>query len=375
MNDEIAAPTLNPHLGSIQPYPPGKPIEEVQREYGLQSVIKMASNENPLGPSPRALKAMAKAAREVNLYPDGAGFYLKAALAAKLGVAAEEIVLGNGSDEITGFLAQCYLGPGRELVTSDYAFLRYAMAAQLVDAQATLVPMRAMRHDLKAIGAAISPATTMLCLDIPCNPTGSSLGRRELATFLKKIPPAVIVVLDQAYFEYAQADPEYPDGLAMRRHHPNMVVTRTFSKAYGLAGLRIGYAVMPARMARDLDRVRPPFNTNRLAQAAALAALDDTAHLRRSIRVNAAGLTQLESGLRKLGVKTWPSRANFLLADLRCDARRAFEELLKLGVVTRPMSGYGLTSSLRISIGAAAENRRCLAALARVLGAMRPSRS
>lgn len=360
-------PQLNPHLKTLAPYPPGKPIEEVKREFGLDSVIKLASNENPLGPSPKALKAMAKVAAEMNLYPDGAAFYLKEALAQRLGIAADEIVMGNGSDEITVFLAQAYLNPARELITSTYSFVRYPMAAALAGARCTLIPMKDMKHDLNAIAAACGPDTAIVCLDLPCNPTGTIVTKRELTKFLEKVPRETIVVLDQAYFEFAADDPNFPDGLALRKKFPNLVVMRTFSKAYGLAGLRIGYAVTRPEIVHDLERVRPPFNANRLAQAAALAALDDVTHLKRTMDNNAKGLKLFEDGFKKMGLKSWPSWANFILVDIGRSGPETFKALLALGVVTRPMAGYGLTNFLRISIGTAAENRRCLAALKQVL--------
>ena len=364
----VPPPPCNRHIRKLMPYPPGKPIEEVQREFGLDSVVKLASNENPLGPSPRAVKAMHSAATEMHLYPDGAGFYLKQALADRLGVAPEEIILGNGSDEITTFLGQCYLGPRRGLVTSEYAFIRYKMAAEAAGAPTTVVKMKNMRHDLAAMAKAIDPRTAMICLDVPCNPTGCGLSSRTLIQFLNRVPSETIVLLDQAYHEYAAGtNSDCPDGLVLRDRFPNLVVARTFSKAYGLAGLRIGYAVARREIVGDLDRIRPPFNANRMAQAAALAALDDKAHLRRAIQANARGMKQLEEGFQALGLKSWPSQANFILVDVGGDGREVFHELLKLGVVTRPMAGYGLTRCLRISIGTAAENRRCLNALGKVL--------
>lgn len=365
----VTPPVLNQHLRNLAPYPPGKPIEEVKREFGLDSVIKLASNENPLGPSPRAIKAMAAVAGEMNLYPDGAAFYLKQALAERLGIAPERIVLGNGSDEIMVFLAQAYLNPTRELITSTYSFVRYPMAAELAGAKCTLVPMNDMRHDLNALAKAVNPTTAMIVLDIPCNPTGTIVSRRELVRFLKKIPSEVMVVLDQAYFEFAAGDEDFPNGLDLFDTFPNLIVMRTFSKAYGLAGLRIGYAIARPEIVHDLERVRPPFNANRMSQAAALAALDDKAFLKRSVSVNARGLAQLEKGFKALGLKSWPSWANFILIDLGegRDCRQVFTALLKLGVVTRPMAGYGLTSYLRISVGTPEENKRCLAALKQVL--------
>jgi histidinol-phosphate aminotransferase len=354
------------------PYPPGKPIEEVKREFGLEEVIKLASNENPLGPSPKALRAMAAVAGEMQLYPDGAGYYLKAALADMIGITPEEIMLGNGSDEITVFLAQCYLNRKAGVITSDYSFVRYRNAAELMNAPLTLVPMKNFRHDLKAMLAAVTPTTRMVLLDLPGNPTGTIVTLAELKRFLKALPEHVIPVLDQAYYEYAIVDEDFPDGFDLRTLHPNLVVTRTFSKAYGLAGLRVGYAVAPAWLVHDVERVRPPFNTSRMAQAAALAALDDHQHLRRSVISNLKGLAQLNAGLGKLGLKPVPSHANFVLVDLapRAAGRsggQIFNELLKLGVVVRPMGGYGLSSFIRISVGTAAENRKCLAALRQVL--------
>jgi len=357
---------LHSHLSALAPYPPGKPIEEVQREYGLKHVVKLASNENPLGPSPRALRAMAAAAGEMNLYPDGAGHYLKLALAKKLGVTPEEIVLGNGSDEITLFLALAYLGPGRSLVTSNYAFVRYVMAAQLVNAEPRIVPMKNFRHDPRALAAAVTKSTALVCVDNPCNPTGTILKKAELAKLLRAIPAHVPVLVDEAYYEFACGDPEYPDTLALRKRHPNLIITRTFSKAYGLAGLRIGYGIARPEIVRDLERVRPPFNTSRMAQAAALAALGDAPHLNRSVKVNDQGKQYLLKQLARLGIPCVPTHANFILADFsgRCESGAAlYEQLLRRGVIVRPMGGYGLANHLRISIGTAEENSALLTAL------------
>ncbi|MCE5230496.1 histidinol-phosphate transaminase [bacterium] len=364
----VAPPALNPHLMKLQPYPPGKPIEEVKREFGLDEVIKLASNENPLGPSPRAMKAMAAVAAEMHLYPDGAAFYLRDALAKKLSVSPNELILGNGSDEIALLLMLAYAGPTREVITSQYSFIRYLMEAELAGAPVTLVPMRDMRHDLKAIAAAVNKRTAMICLDVPCNPTGSTLTKRELTRFLDAVPQDVIILLDQAYFEYAAAlDPDFPDGTTLRARRPNLVVTRTFSKAYGLAGLRLGYAIARPEIVTDVNRIRPPFNANRMVQAAGIAALGDAAFLRRATESNRRGMAQMVKGLDKLGIRHWPSVANFILTDVGRDCREVFTELLKLGVVTRPMAGYGLATHLRISIGTRAENAKCLAAMKTVL--------
>lgn len=362
---------LQSHLKELAAYPPGKPIEEVQREYGLDEVVKLASNENPLGPSPRALKAMAATQHEMNLYPDGGGYYLRQALAERLGVTPEEIVLGNGSDEITLFLALCYLGKGRSIVTSDLAFVRYRMAAQLTGARSILVPMKRFAHDTRALAAAVNRTTKILFVDNPCNPTGTMIGRTNLARLLREVPRRVLVVVDEAYYEYAREDPNYPDTLALRKKHPNLIVTRTFSKAYGLAGLRIGYGIAPAEVVRDLDRVRPPFNTNRMAQAAAAAALGDAAHLRRVVATNEQGKAYLAKEFSELGLRCVPTWGNFFLVDFgkrRRQGGEVYEALLRKGVIARPMAGYGLGGHLRITIGKPSENRKLIRALKSILG-------
>ncbi len=360
------ATPLHPHLKGLAPYPPGKPIEEVQREFGLKEVVKLASNENPLGPSPRAMKAMSRVADEMNLYPDGAGYYLKQGIAKKLSVTPEEIVLGNGSDEITLFLALCYLGKDRSIVTSNYAFIRYTMAATLMNARTKIVPMRDFRHDVAGIIKAVDKTTAIVFVDSPCNPTGAILTQSELETLLKKIPSHVLVVLDEAYYEFARADKSYPDSLALRKRYPNLIVTRTFSKAYGLAGLRIGYGIAPAAVTHDLDRVRPPFNTSRMAQAATLAALDDAAHLRRVIANNEKGKAQLNVALTRLGFRCLPSWGNFILAEVPKDCppgAELYASLLRKGVIVRPMDGYGLKRHVRVSIGLPRENKSLIRAL------------
>ena len=359
----VAPPKISKHLQKVTPYPPGKPIEEVQREYGLDSVIKLASNENPCGPSPKAVKAMQAAAGEMNLYPDGGGFYLKQALAGKISVKPDEILLGNGSDEIVVFLTMAYLSARRGMLTSRYSFVRYRMAAELVGAPCRLIEMNDMTHDLDASAAAVDKTTAMICLDIPCNPTGTMVTKRQMTAFLGKIPKDVIVVLDQAYLEFAEDDPKCPDGLQLRKAYPNLIVLRTVSKAYGLAGMRLGYMVARPEIVTDINRIRPPFNTNRMIQIGTIAALEDKAHLRKTLATNAKGMAQLEKGFAKLGLKSWPSHANFILVDVGLDCRQVFEALLRQGVVTRPMAGYGLTTCIRISIGTTAENRRCLTAL------------
>ena len=361
---------LHRHLKTMAPYPPGRPIEDIQREYGLDDVVKLASNENPLGPSPHAVKAMQVTSAEMNLYPDGDGYRLKQALAKNLGVGPEEIVLGAGSDEITTLLAQCYLGPGRSIVTSKYSFIRYAMAARVMDAPIRLAPMKRFRHDSSALAGAVGRSTKLLFIDNPCNPTGAMMTRRELTRLLNSVPERVLVVVDEAYYEYARSDPNYPDTLDLWRRFPNLIITRTFSKAYGLAGLRIGYGIARPEIVNDLNRVRSPFNTNRMAQAAAVAALDDRVHLRRSIATNDKGKIYLEGELKALELRCVRTWANFILTDFTPRGRTGseiYEALLRRGIIVRPMAGYGLNGCARISIGTPAGNRKLIRALKSVL--------
>lgn len=365
---KLTTPLLD-HVKQLSAYPPGKPIEEVQREYRLKEVVKLASNENPLGPSPRAIKAMLASAKEMNLYPDGGGFYLRSAIADRLGVAPEEIILGAGSDEITTLLASCYLSPGRSIVTSEYAFIRYKMAAMQMNAEFRLAPMKTFRHDVDELLWRVDHSTVLIFLDNPGNPTGSMMTKRELTRVLKEVPPNVLVVVDEAYYEFAAADPGYPDSITLRKKHPNLIVKRTFSKAFGLAGVRVGYGVAAPEIVSDLDRVRSPFNANRMAQSAALAALGDAAHIRRSIANNERGKRYLEKEYTRLGLGFIPTWANFHLVDVSSTGRKGaeiYEALLRRGVIVRPMGGYGLPKYVRISIGTMEENRKLIAALGAV---------
>jgi histidinol-phosphate aminotransferase len=302
----------------------------------------------------------------MNLYPDGGAFYLARDLAKRLNVKPEEIIFGNGSDEITLFMALAFLAPGRNIVTSQYSFIRYRMAATLVGAKSKVIPMKDFRHDVSALARAVDKSTIALFIDNPCNPTGAMTTRAELTRLLKRIPKRAYVVLDEAYYEYACAHPKYPNTLALRKRHPNLIVTRTFSKAYGLAGLRIGYAVAPAEVVADLDRVRPPFNVNRIAQIAARAALRDRAHLRRGVSNNEKGKRFLTKAFRKLDLAVTPTWGNFILvgfAPVGLSGAEVYESLLRRGVIVRPMAGYGLPDHLRISIGTPKENRKLVHAL------------
>ena len=351
------------HVRAIAPYLPGKPISELARELGLaeDDIVKLASNENPLGPSPLALAAAQDALYDMALYPDGAGFALKAKLAAKWKVSASQIVLGNGSNDVLDMAARAFLAPGTTSVYSQHAFAVYSIATQTVGAHVVSVPARDYGHDLVAMRAAIRDDTRVLWIANPNNPTGTFLPWAEVEAFLETVPPHVLVVLDEAYGEYLPVA-ERCDTAAWLARFPNLLIVRTFSKAYGLAGLRVGYGLCDVEVADLLNRVRHPFNVNAPALAAAEAALDDEDFLARSYALNAAGMAQLAAGLTALGVDGVPSKGNFLLAKVG-DAARINSELLKRGVIVRPVANYGLPEFLRISVGLAGQNARFLDAL------------
>ncbi len=371
--DCICAATAPPHVRAIAPYQPGKPISELARELGLAEadIVKLASNENPLGPSPFALAAAQDALLDMALYPDGAGYALKAKLSARLGVDAAQIVLGNGSNDVLDMAARAFLAPGTSAVFSQHAFAVYPIATQTVGAQGIVVPARAWGHDLAAMRVAIRDDTRVLWIANPNNPTGTFLPWVEIEALLERVPPSVLVVLDEAYGEYLPPA-ERCDTTRWLARFPNLLITRTFSKAYGLAGLRVGYGVGHADVIDLLNRVRQPFNVNAPALAAAEAALDDREFLERSYALNAAGMAQLVAGLAELKVETVPSKGNFLLARVG-DAARINAELLKRGVIVRPVANYGLHEFLRVSVGLAGQNARFLEALSVVLAALAAS--
>ncbi|PSJ38211.1 histidinol-phosphate transaminase [Zobellella taiwanensis] len=357
----------NPGVPGLHPYQPGKPVEELERELGISNSVKLASNENPLGLGPKARAAIERALPELARYPDANGFALKAKLAAKLGVSHEQLILGNGSNELIDLLFHTFVGPQQEVVYSQYTFIVYALATQAHGAKAVVVPARDFGHDLDAMAAAITPATRLVCITNPNNPTGTFVGAAELEAFMDKVPAQVLVVLDEAYTEYVAEDERIPsiDWLA---RYPNLIVSRTFSKAYGLAGLRVGYMVCHPQLVAVLNRVREPFNCNSLALAAAEAALDDEDYLNQAVELNRREMARYEAFFREKGLKYIPSRANFITLDLERDAAPVYQALLREGVIVRPIAGYGLPTCLRISIGLEHENQRCLDALARVLG-------
>ena len=362
------AELANESVVKIRPYVPGKPIEELGREQGwtdLSTVVKLASNENPLGPSPRAAAAVHQAVPQLHRYPESGAYYLRERLSAQLGVAPEQLVFGNGSNEVLVMIGNAFLRPGLEALTGQYAFLVYGLVAALCGATFKEAPARDYGFDLDAIADAITERTRVVFVANPNNPTGTRVRRAELERFLARVPEHVIVVLDEAYFEYVE-DREYPNGVNYLGGPARVVVTRTFSKIYGLAGLRIGYGVMPAEAALVLERARQPFNINSLAQAAATAALDDWEHVERSVRVNRQGKTQLHEGMERLGLKVVPSWTNFLLVHIG-EAQRVSDALMNKGVIGRPLANYALPEFLRFTIGTPPENERLLAALAEVL--------
>lgn len=357
-----------PGVQKLSPYVPGKPVDELARELNLDpaGIVKLASNENPLGPSPKALAAIQNELAELTRYPDGNGFVLKEALARHYNLNLEQITLGNGSNDILEMVAHAWLGPGLNAVFSAHAFAVYPIATQAVGAQGKVVPAKDWGHDLEALLAAIDDHTRVVFIANPNNPTGTWFGPQALEQFLQQVPSRVLVVLDEAYIEYAEGD-ELPDGMQFLAAYPNLLVSRTFSKAYGLAALRVGYAASSPEIAAVLNRVRQPFNVNSLALAAATAALEDVDYLQRSRQANTAGMQQLEVGLKALGLSWIPSRGNFIAVDFGRDAAPINQALLHRGVIVRPVAGYAMPSFLRVSIGTEQENARFLQALHEVL--------
>jgi histidinol-phosphate aminotransferase len=353
----------------LSPYIPGKPVDELARELNLDParIVKLASNENPLGASPKALAAIATEVAELTRYPDGNGYNLKVKLAARAKVGIDQVTLGNGSNDILELVARAYLAPGVNAVFSQHAFAVYPIVTQAVGAEARVVPAKDWGHDLPAMLKAIDADTRVVFIANPNNPTGTWFGPQALRDFLAAVPDHVLVVLDEAYIEYAEGG-ELPDGLDYLASHGNLLVSRTFSKAYGLAALRVGYGISSAVIADVLNRVRQPFNVNSLALAAACAALDDVEYLARSRELNSAGLLQLQEGLGALKLGWIPSKGNFLAVDLGQDAAPINTALLREGVIVRPVANYGMPQHLRVTIGTAAENSRFLEALGKVLG-------
>ncbi len=350
----------------LVPYVPGKPVEELERELGLSKIVKLASNENPLGISPKAKAAIERVSSDLALYPDGSGFHLKHALAKKYQIAVEQITLGNGSNELLELVARTFLTPDLEVIFSEHAFAVYPLVTQAVGARAIVVPALNYGHDLDAMLASVTPNTRLVFIANPNNPTGTLLAQDKLLAFIQALPRHVICVLDEAYFEFVSAEGQC-DSLSWLPSCPNLLITRTFSKAYGLAGLRVGYGISSPEMADLLNRVRQPFNNNSLALAAAEAALSDDEFLQRTITTNQVGMRYLTEAFQQLGLSWIPSAGNFVAVDLKQTAMPIYQALLARGVIVRPVANYAMPTFLRISIGTAEENQLFISALQAVL--------
>jgi len=360
-------PRAPEHIAAIVPYPPGKPIEELEREYGISGSIKLASNENPLGSSPKAIAAIQAAMLKLNRYPDGSGFYLRKKLCEKYVLPFDGILLGNGSNEIIELVIRAFLTSGDEVLMPAPSFLLYQLVVRWMGGKPVPIPLKDFDIDLEKMAGAVTERTRIIFLTNPNNPTGTVIKKVDFDKFLAKIPPDIIIVLDEAYIEFNR-DPETPSGSDyIAIEGPTVIVLRTFSKAYGLAGLRIGYGIMDPEVAGFLNRVRQPFNTGSLAQAGALAALDDEEFLRRSREVVWSGLEYLYGEMGKMGLKYFPSQANFFLIEMPCEAKVVFEAMLRRGVIIRSMASYGMDRFIRVNAGLAEENERFVRTLSQVL--------
>ena len=354
--------TVAENISSINPYVPGKPIEELERELGISGSIKLASNENPLGPSPKAAAAVKKAVEGLNRYPDGSGFYLSQALAKHYGVAIPQVILGNGSNELIELAVRTFVQPGDEVISADPSFVVYKMITQAAGGTNVIVPCSDLRHDLDAMAERITPKTKVIFIANPNNPTGTMNTRAEMDRFMGRVPDHVIVAVDEAYFEYV-THADYPDSLDYLKGGGNILALRTFSKIYGLAGLRIGYGITTAGIAELMNKVRQPFNTNTAGQAGALAALADRKHVEKSIANNNEGKQFLYHSFQLLGITYVPTETNFIFFETSLDGGELYSALLKQGVIIRPMGGR----NLRVTIGLPDENRRFVAELEKII--------
>ena len=362
----ISIPQLaNPQLRDLVPYEPGKPIEETARELNIdpEAIVKLASNENPLGPSPKAIAAMRAALESAHLYPEGGGFYLREALARKLGLAADNIILGNGSNEVIEFLAHAFLNRGDDVLTSAHAFICYKLVATLFGARTVEAPSPDFLPDLDAMVGAITPKTRLIFIANPNNPTGSLISKEKTDNFMAHVPDNVITVFDEAYFELLDHP---PDMLRYVREGRNVVVLRTFSKVHGLASLRVGYGIAARELINVLQKTRQPFNVNGVAQAAALAALNDLEHQQRTKEVVDSGRAYLEERFAAMDLRFVPGAANFIMVNVR-DGASVFKKLLAEKIIVRPLTGYNLPEWVRISVGTMEQNQKCIAALSKVL--------
>ena len=360
--------TVSDNIKSITPYVPGKPLEELERELGITGSIKLASNENPLGPSPKAVAAVKKALEGLNRYPDGSGFYLSQALAKKFKVELSQIILGNGSNELLELAVRAFVQPGDETISADPSFVVYKMVTQAAGGTNVIVPCKDMRHDLDAMAERITPKTRLVFIANPNNPTGTMNTISEMDRFMEKVPDSVIVVVDEAYFEYVTHS-EYPDSLDYLKGGRNILALRTFSKIYGLAGLRIGYGITTPEIAEMMNKVRQPFNTNSLAQVGALAALADRKHVEKSVAINNEGKQFLTQSFQRLGISFIPTETNFIMFETGLDGKDLYNGLLKTGVIIRPMG----PKRLRVTIGLPEENKRFVEELEKLLVRKEPS--
>ena len=357
----------NSFVGDLIPYVPGKPVEELEREIGITDAVKIASNENPLGPSPLAEKAINEAVHNLHRYPDGDAFYLKHKLAGKLGVEPETIIFGNGSNDVIDIAARTYMQPGDEAIFGEYAFIVYPIVTKAVGAKAVVSPMPNYTHDLRDMHSRITDKTRIIFIANPNNPTGTMVARDEFEWFIENVPEDILVLVDEAYFEYVQ-DKSYPNSLEYLNTDKSIMTVRTFSKIYGLAGIRLGYGVAHPEIVSHMHKVRHPFNSNSLAQIGAIAALDDEEHIERTRRINSEGLKFVCAELEKMGIPYAPSYTNFVLIDLEDNPMPAYNSLLREGVIVRPVIGYGLKTHLRVTIGSEEENEKFVGAIKKVLG-------
>ena len=368
--NQLFCDRVQPQVLGIHPYIPGKPVSELQRELGLTYISKLASNENPLGASPNVLTAVQAALKDIARYPDGSAFELKKTLSEFLGVKTEQLAIGNGSNELLELVARVFASAGDEVIYAQYGFAVYPISAQVVGATGVEVPAVDWGHDLEAMLAAITDKTKLIYIANPNNPTGTLLTKNQWESFISQVPKEIIVVLDEAYIEYAKSfddNNQYPDGCDYLSQYPNLLISRTFSKAYGLASLRVGYLVGGGEIIQYINQLRAPFNVNHFAQVAACSALSDQVFVEKSIRLNQQGMRQIKEALARLGIDYIPSSGNFICIDLGDKALEINQALLKEGVIVRPLANYGLTQFLRVSIGTQVENQHFIDALKVVL--------
>lgn len=344
------------HIRGLIPYEPGKPIEELERELGIKNSIKLASNENPVSPSPLVVQALKKNLKVLNRYPDGGGFYLKKALSNKMGLKMSNLILGNGSNEIIELIAKTFLMPREEAIMGHPAFIVYQLSVQGVNGKKIIVPLKNLTHDLMGMAAKITNQTRLIFIANPNNPTGTMVTDMEMRRFMNKVPKRVIVVVDEAYYEYVTRN-DFPNTIDYLKKGRNIIILRTFSKIYGLAGLRIGYGMANEKLIKELNKVRQPFNTNSLAQIAALTSLGDREYIKRNRKSNKEGREYFYKNFHEMGLQYTPSEANFVLVKVG-DGKDIYKRLLKKGIIVRPMGGYGLPEYIRVTIGLPIENKK-----------------